>query len=692
MDLAPPLDEATRTKWEVEARSANSPPIDRHLAAAQLEAADGRASSGRDILRKVLQEDIIRSSHFDLRVRMIVAALRCGDFEMVSRMLTLTNGGELTVEFVLQDDGTQSRNQNIFICTVSAPSVLQLEMPTSAYLSPHVPFLITRCISTIPLFEQCLEVGELHLGAVALSVGDMGRTPGLAFCTNSRDHYLIPDADFLRSQGYARTREHFGRHAVPWEARKQIAFWRGATTGRPDNQALGWRSLPRIRLCELARDTRPELFDVGISLLELPANHPGRVEIPNSGLMRSSVSITEFQNYRYQIDIDGHTNAWSGLFQKLLTGSPVLKVQSPAGWRQWYYDRLVPWENFVPVSADMDDLVEKIDWLTNHDEAASRIGSAGRSLAESLGYTSEVNAGAATIGKVLRSLRMAGSTRSIVDQRGIATRPGAANAKTPDSSLNANKGGAVAETLPAFTRTVTRPSPLANKVEAALERAYAGKGKLPSGILTMDGMSGQKYRLFINNLIESLENVRYLEIGSWAGSTLCAAIYGNDVSALAIDNWSGFGGPFAQFYRNLAQYKTADAKVSFLEEDFRKINFDSVGKFNIYLFDGPHSRDDHVYGITRVQPALEKQFILVVDDWNWQHVREGTMRGIRDCRLVLEFVAEIRSSFDNSQPEPRGQYSDWHNGYFIAVASKPAALMSPPSMDRRSATRSLCLQ
>jgi hypothetical protein len=63
------------------------------------------------------------------------------------------------------------------------------------------------------------------------------------------------------------------------------------------------------------------------------------------------------------------------------------------------------------------------------------------------------------------------------------------------------------------------------------------------GIYSIDGMSGTKYRFFINSLVRGLPDARYLEVGSWAGSTLCSAIHGNKVLAVAIDNWSEFGGP-----------------------------------------------------------------------------------------------------------------------------------------------------
>jgi hypothetical protein len=78
-------------------------------------------------------------------------------------------------------------------------------------------------------------------------------------------------------------------------------------------------------------------------------------------------------------------------------------------------------------------------------------------------------------------------------------------------------------------------------VKEALQKAIVGVGKLPEDVLAMEGMSGRKYRLFINNLIEALVSPHYLEVGVWAGSTLCSAIWGNTVRAFAIDNWRAQG-------------------------------------------------------------------------------------------------------------------------------------------------------
>ena len=43
----------------------------------------------------------------------------------------------------------------------------------------------------------------------------------------------------------------------------------------------------------------------------------------------------------------------------------------------------------------------------------------------------------------------------------------------------------------------------------------------------------------------------------------------------------------------------------------RKVDY-NIGKYNIYLFDGPHHFEDHFEGITFVQPALTDKYILMM--------------------------------------------------------------------------------
>lgn len=215
-------------------------------------------------------------------------------------------------------------------------------------------------------------------------------------------------------------------------------------------------------------------------------------------------------------------------------------------------------------------------------------------------------------------------------------------------------------------------SDLASKIQNAWFESVAMEFKLPDWIRYMNGASGKKYRYFINNLIGSIDDARYLEIGTWAGSTACSALYGNKVKTICVDNWAEFGGPKETFFSNIQQLESPDIDFSFIESDFNLIDFTNIGKFNVYLYDGAHSEQDQYNGIIKVLPALDDEFILIVDDWNWPSGRNGTIRAMEDANLKIISSIEIRTLQQNVSwgPDIIAADSDWHNGYFIALLKK----------------------
>jgi hypothetical protein len=211
-------------------------------------------------------------------------------------------------------------------------------------------------------------------------------------------------------------------------------------------------------------------------------------------------------------------------------------------------------------------------------------------------------------------------------------------------------------------------------LKSSLMSALELNHKIPDWIRAMPGMSGRKYRYLINRLVESLADARYLEVGSWKGSSLCSAIWANEVSATSIDNWSQFGGPKAEFLGHVSKALNPNVQFQAIDRDFRQVDWSTVGKANIYFFDGPHSESDQYDGIVLAQPALDPSFVLIVDDFNWPDVRNGTSRAINDLSLAVECSIEVRSTQNDLHPAytQSGSNSDWHNGYFIAVVNKAA--------------------
>jgi hypothetical protein len=209
-------------------------------------------------------------------------------------------------------------------------------------------------------------------------------------------------------------------------------------------------------------------------------------------------------------------------------------------------------------------------------------------------------------------------------------------------------------------------------VDRAFSNAEQGISKVTPDILEMDGMSGLKTRHFYNNLLDR-EDARYLEIGTWKGSSVCSAMCGNQAHVVAIDNWSQFGGPKQEFIQNFKRHRGKNYAI-FIERDCYQVDVESLPSFNIYMYDGEHSKENHGRALTHFYDCLDERFLFIVDDWNWQHVREGTRESFRALDLTVEYEREIRTSFDNSHP-PTGspEQRAWHNGIYVAILRKRTA-------------------
>jgi len=205
-------------------------------------------------------------------------------------------------------------------------------------------------------------------------------------------------------------------------------------------------------------------------------------------------------------------------------------------------------------------------------------------------------------------------------------------------------------------------------VETSFRNAENGISKITTDIVAMDGMSGTKTRHFYNNLLNA-EDSRYLEIGTWKGSSVCSAMFGNKARVVCIDNWSEFGGPKTEFLANLEKFK-GENSVQFIENDCYKVDVSALPKFNIYMYDGNHTNESHHKALSHYYDCLDDVFIFIVDDWNWQDVRNGTSDSIKKLNLKVLYEREIRLTWDNSTtPEPQLSQT-WWNGIYVAILQK----------------------
>ena len=213
-------------------------------------------------------------------------------------------------------------------------------------------------------------------------------------------------------------------------------------------------------------------------------------------------------------------------------------------------------------------------------------------------------------------------------------------------------------------------------VEHSLANADIYTSKITDEILRMDGMSGIKTRHFYNNIC-SMNDARYLEIGTWKGSSICSAMCKNKMTCVAIDNWSEFADALTSkiFFQNFNNFK-GNNKATFIEKNCWDIDVTKLGKFNIYMYDGNHSKTSHFQALNHYLHCLDDEFIYLVDDWNWKDVRDGTLKSIKNNNVKILYQKQI---FTNQAGVPDwgpgtgnrfGIDGDWHNGISIFVLNK----------------------
>lgn len=206
-------------------------------------------------------------------------------------------------------------------------------------------------------------------------------------------------------------------------------------------------------------------------------------------------------------------------------------------------------------------------------------------------------------------------------------------------------------------------------IDMAFENAEKGISKITQGIIDMEGMTGIKTRHFYNNMLNR-EDARYLEIGTWKGSSVCSAMCGNRAKVVCIDNWSEFGGPKEDFLANFTEYKGAN-DASFIESDCYKVNADTLPSFNMYLYDGEHSWDNHYNALNHYYRCMDDRFVFIVDDWNWAHVRDATFQSLHVLGVTIEYTREVRTTTNDSEPlKGSPEERAWHNGIFVALLRK----------------------
>lgn len=226
-------------------------------------------------------------------------------------------------------------------------------------------------------------------------------------------------------------------------------------------------------------------------------------------------------------------------------------------------------------------------------------------------------------------------------------------------------------------------------IEQALVTAKYGVSRLPNALLELDGMSGARYRHYLNKLFELLgatQQTTYLEVGSWKGSTLCAAIYGNNVHACSIDNFSEFNGVtlggtsmypesskqlVASISHTLQWGPPSNVRVDALNQDCFTVDPAALPfKADVYFYDGEHSYASQYKAFTHFDKALADTCIIMVDDYEKElpnPPREATQQAFTD--LGYKIIKDWYNKEGDSNKLADAK-ANWWNGVYIALINK----------------------
>tara|TARA_B100002019_G_scaffold189418_1_gene163676 strand:- start:2199 stop:3905 length:1707 start_codon:yes stop_codon:yes gene_type:complete len=216
--------------------------------------------------------------------------------------------------------------------------------------------------------------------------------------------------------------------------------------------------------------------------------------------------------------------------------------------------------------------------------------------------------------------------------------------------------------------------PLIDKCLTSIDNATKKESKYNHDI---EGLSSDTVKHFLNNLC-SYEDTRYLEVGVYNGSTFCAAIQGNDVTAYASDHWEdknikpyrddipwkGDEGSLDTFISNVKNIWTDNSDIVVMEGDIRgtsEINFNK--NVNTIFYDGEHDAATQTQCLEHILKYTDDEFVLVIDDANFKDVVESSKDFIEknNLKILYERIL-LTDELEDS--------SSWWNGIAVFVLKK----------------------
>jgi hypothetical protein len=190
--------------------------------------------------------------------------------------------------------------------------------------------------------------------------------------------FTFDDYDYISK--HPRGKIDFDKINYDWETKKELAFFRGGSTG------CGWDTNSNMRLKAVQLSSmHPELIDAKLTQItnKMKVHKTRRAGFVSNKLFKIYPKIPQerYSDYKYILQIDGNVAAYR-LAKTMLLGSVILIVQSD--YSLWYQDLLEPFVHYVPIKSDLSNLVEMIEWCKLNDKKCKTIAKNAKKLAEKI--------------------------------------------------------------------------------------------------------------------------------------------------------------------------------------------------------------------------------------------------------------------------------------------------------------------
>lgn len=166
---------------------------------------------------------------------------------------------------------------------------------------------------------------------------------------------------------------------TPWNSKKPIAVFRGASTGKGTTIETN----PRLKVAYLSslgkidQDDGLPFLNAGITDWNLrPRKILGETYLRTIEIDKIPVKLvekmtpTEQSQYKYIVHIDGHSSAFR-LSLEMSMRSVILKTASE--YRLWFAHLLQPYVHYIPIKDDLSDVYDKIKWCKQNDDKCQEI-------------------------------------------------------------------------------------------------------------------------------------------------------------------------------------------------------------------------------------------------------------------------------------------------------------------------------